>query len=535
MPRISLRSLLPARDPLALLIAVVMLLALAAAMLASLPARAAAATGTSTISGTFFQDTNRNGIQDAGEAPMANEGVELLDPTGQTLYSYTSTDANGHYAFSGLADGTYLVKMDPYDWSTIWHDWTPTTTGSLHPAITVTLSGSAVANFGWRQVVRSSTPFTSYTGPNGLSVASYDDVVAAKTVYDDLMSGSLVGPEASHISVLFDYSNAIDFTGMSVNGSAGSYNSYSASIQTDWISWLQGGDQTLFHEYGHAWSWYYAYMVQQDPTLTAYLKARGVYGDSRLDSTQAWNRNELIAEDYRQLFGTPNAQLKAQWNTDIPPAAAVPGLKSFLQTTFTQPPSSSSASTTSAPVDSTAPSVAGTAAVGSTLNCNDGTWSGSPTYAVSWQRDGTNIAGATAQSYVVASADAGHVLTCAVTATNSAGSTSARSSNSLLIPVPAAPSLSGLAMNPSPVRTSGTASVSLSAPANVTIWISDAKGNLVRTLLSSAAEQAGPVSVSWNRTNSSGTKVRTGTYTLSVSATDAYGHTVTANTTFATS
>jgi hypothetical protein len=80
-----------------------------------------------------------------------------------------------------------------------------------------------------------------------------------------------------------------------------------------------------------------------------------------------------------------------------------------------------------APVNSVAPSISGTAAVGQTLTCDPGTWSGSPTFAYEWRRDGTPITGATGATYNVAAADAGHSLVCHVTGTNSAGSTTADS------------------------------------------------------------------------------------------------------------
>ena len=87
----------------------------------------------------------------------------------------------------------------------------------------------------------------------------------------------------------------------------------------------RSGDRTLFHEYGHAWSLYNAYLVQQDPALTAYLRARGLLGDPRLGTSYAWDPRELIAEDYRQLFGSPNAQLGGQINRDVPLAKESPG------------------------------------------------------------------------------------------------------------------------------------------------------------------------------------------------------------------
>jgi len=89
--------------------------------------------------------------------------------------------------------------------------------------------------------------------------------------------------------------------------------------------------------------------------------------------------------------------------------------------------------TASAPVNTVAPSVSGSAPVGSTLTSTTGTWTGTPTptYAYQWKRDGVDIGGATASTYVTVVADTGAAITCTVTATNVAGSASAGSSNSV--------------------------------------------------------------------------------------------------------
>jgi hypothetical protein len=321
-----------------------------------------AAAGSGVISGTVFYDTNRNGARDAGETGLANQGINLLDSSGQTQLAFTSSDASGHYSFSALADGNYRVVYDTADWWSLRQNWVPTTTGSIFPRISVSLSGSATANFGWRAIVRSTTysaPISSYVGSNGLRVSSYDDVVAAKDIYDDLVSGSLVGPEAAYETVAFDYVDNFGSTSTSVSGSAGSFGNYLAVSEVPYISWLDGGDQLLFHEYGLAWSGYYAYIVQQDPSLAGYLSARGIQDDPRLDTSHAWNRNELISEDYRQLFGTPNAQAAPQENRDLPAAAAVPGLRDYLAGTFTQPPPiTPTASPTPAPAPPPPPALA---------------------------------------------------------------------------------------------------------------------------------------------------------------------------------
>lgn len=92
-----------------------------------------------------------------------------------------------------------------------------------------------------------------------------------------------------------------------------------------------------------------------------------------------------------------------------------------------------------APVNQALPVISGTAQQGQTLTVTNGTWSGSPTsYARQWKRNGVDIAGATATTYVLVQADVGSVITCTVTATNAGGSASA-TSNATSTVLPLAP------------------------------------------------------------------------------------------------
>ena len=94
------------------------------------------------------------------------------------------------------------------------------------------------------------------------------------------MSGELVGAEARFVTVRFDFTKA-GSTSTVATGSNSVYTDYHATSNVTFLSWLEGDDE-LFHEYGHAWSLYYAYIVQQDPSLSAYLEARGLLGDARI-------------------------------------------------------------------------------------------------------------------------------------------------------------------------------------------------------------------------------------------------------------
>ena len=91
----------------------------------------------------------------------------------------------------------------------------------------------------------------------------------------------------------------------------------------------------------------------------------------------------------------------------------------------------------SLPVNTDAPAVSGTAAVGQSLSSTTGTWTGAPapTFTYQWQRGTTDIGSATSSSYTIVSADAGYTLRCVVTATNSLGAVAANSNNSSSVPV----------------------------------------------------------------------------------------------------
>ncbi len=75
-----------------------------------------------------------------------------------------------------------------------------------------------------------------------------------------------------------------------------------------------------------------------------------------------------------------------------------------------------------APVNTVAPALSGTPAVGQTLTCSPGSWVNNPTgYSYTWLRSGSAIAGQTGNTYLVQAADQGHSISCQVTAGNGGG------------------------------------------------------------------------------------------------------------------
>lgn len=98
-------------------------------------------------------------------------------------------------------------------------------------------------------------------------------------------------------------------------------------------------ETVLTHEYGHAWSNYW-YFITHQASWASYLSARWTAADgsvtlatdSRTDTTYSWSVREIVADDYRLLFGTPAAIAgrPGHLNTQIPDPRNVPGLAQFL-------------------------------------------------------------------------------------------------------------------------------------------------------------------------------------------------------------
>ena len=66
---------------------------------------------TGTIGDVVWQDVNRDGVQSSGDSGISGVVVKLLDAQGNVLATDT-TDADGHYEFTGLCAGDYEVVVD---------------------------------------------------------------------------------------------------------------------------------------------------------------------------------------------------------------------------------------------------------------------------------------------------------------------------------------------------------------------------------------------------------------------------------------
>jgi hypothetical protein len=164
-----------------------------------------------------------------------------------------------------------------------------------------------------------------------MTVQSYDDVAGARLLFDQLMTGTLVGPEAAHETVRFDLMSTTT-TSTSCSAVNGVYTSCSSISYIGLVQWLDEGDFPLFFEYGNHWNVYYTYL-DHGASWNDYYVERGVAGNPNLGTSQAWS-NEMLTDDWRQLFGSPTAQAVAPLNGSIPPAGQVSGLATWLATTY---------------------------------------------------------------------------------------------------------------------------------------------------------------------------------------------------------
>jgi hypothetical protein len=191
-----------------------------------------------------------------------------------------------------------------------------------------------------------SSSSTSMVTPEGVRIeVSSAGGWTAQQIYDMLLGSArqlaLIGPNLT-IKVQDTYASQ---TVTSASASGGVYTSFRATIYLKGVSstFVSQPDAVLAHEYGHAWSLYHLYMTQNGD-WSRFLKARWTSADGsvtlatdpRLDSSYAWDRGEIIADDYRLLFGSAAAiaQRPVHMNTAIPDPRDVPGLRDFLLRTW---------------------------------------------------------------------------------------------------------------------------------------------------------------------------------------------------------
>jgi hypothetical protein len=220
----------------------------------------------------------------------------------------------------------------------------PTATPSPSPSATATPSPSSAPSSG-------SAPDTqgTWTSPEGtvISVSTTGSWTIAQ-VYRLLLDASS-GPGdfarvAPHLQVNVQDTYASQ-TSTGASGAPGNYTSYVAAIYLKGNSgnFVTTPEATITHEYGHAWNLMHLYL-DHGGDWSGFLNKRWsssdgsvvLSQDSRLNSGYSWDPNEIMADDYRMLFG--NAAAVSEWpnhlNTSIVDPRQQPGLKDWFLSTW---------------------------------------------------------------------------------------------------------------------------------------------------------------------------------------------------------
>ena len=265
------------------------------------PSAGATLSATATVSGTAADD-----VQVASVA-VSVDGGAYAAAQGTTSWSYS-------LGTGSLANGGHTISVQATDAS-----------GNVATAsVAVSVQNSLPAGVAQQLVT-----------PEGVTIQICSGVTGwtAQQVYDLLKPNAyqlaLVGPRLT-IKVQTTYAT---FTTTSAGTSGGLYTTFNATMYLNASPsslLLTRPDATIAHEYGAVWSMYHLYLTEQG-SWTPWLQARGLLGDPRLDSSDVWSKGEMIADDYRMLFGTQAAQDEMSYeNPDVPDPRAVSGLRDFF-------------------------------------------------------------------------------------------------------------------------------------------------------------------------------------------------------------
>jgi hypothetical protein len=204
------------------------------------------------------------------------------------------------------------------------------------------------------------------------------------------------------------------------------------------IGWGQGANNNISWGKSHRDSWSGATdidgLVDLVNTVAPVISGSTTLGSVLTSTTGTWTGTPTITYTYQWKRNGSN--IGSATNSTYTLVVADSGASITCEVTATNPFGSANATsntitagTYTAPVNTVAPAITGTAQEGQVVTCSTGTWTGTPTitYSYQWKRNGSNIGSATNSTYTLVTADVSQSITCQVTATNAVGSANATS------------------------------------------------------------------------------------------------------------
>ena len=136
----------------------------------------------SEITGIVYNDANRNGVRDAGEAALTGRSVTAVPASG-TGTSFTATsNSNGAYRLFGLPPGTYALQLTSQ--ATAWVQVTPD--GGRSRVVTVgAVETVAGVDFGQAQLASAKITGTAFADFDGNGVKGTGEPNLSRLIFLD--------------------------------------------------------------------------------------------------------------------------------------------------------------------------------------------------------------------------------------------------------------------------------------------------------------------------------------------------------------
>lgn len=323
------------------------------AVFVAAPTSGGSSSASFTASGSATDNKSLNGVY------VALDGGAWQAAIGTTSWSlpFSNVTAGSHTLTAKAVDGagntayassSFSVATTSTSTTTTSPSPSPSPTASPSPSPSPTATSTTSPSPSTTTTTTSTAPSTqgSWTSPEGVKInVSTAGPFTIASVYSMLKANALnldlLGPGYT-VNVQDQYSS---MTTTMVNQTNGVYGNYTATtylkgVNSTFATWP---DYVLAHEYGIAWSQYWMYM-KHGGSWADYLGARwdtsdgsvALGQDSRLYSSLTWQPAEIIADDYRLLFGSSAAITERNYsvNTSIPDPRNQPGLGTWLLGTW---------------------------------------------------------------------------------------------------------------------------------------------------------------------------------------------------------